>query len=354
MKIKTHNLSLLLVFGFFILLLTAGCQSNTDNDTPEYATSGSKYKDTTGPISVITVVADTTVYQGIYPFLIQEDILGKPLPATLVPQSFFGFRNYTPKGFEKRNTSRMVLYLKKGEPSYESKPSIYAKGQAFIEISGNNLGDIKNQIQIHQKEMVREFERANFDYLFTKMDNDHADELEKIGVYMNIPEKYHLVQEKENYQWYRLDNIHVLNARNESTGGKVGTQAVENFNIQVEKFPLEKEQLSKEDFKGIINGYGLNRLKSETEGNYMEIQQDFYYIAPVLESESYLLYDFDGMWEMKNEKFGGSFVGRLILDKKSQTAYFTLVSINAPNLDRKRDNIMHALSMVKSFKVLKK
>ncbi len=353
MKKKTSKTNPYFILFLLSLVFFWQCESKTSPDTPSYSTSLSQYKDTSGPIGVITVVADTAVYNNILPFLIQDSILGTPLPASLIPQSLFGFRNFTPGFFQKRKTSRMVLVIQKGKPSFESKPSMYANGQAYIQVTGNTVADIKNQITTHQKEIFNEFDRANFDFLLSKMDNDHGEELEKLGVYMNIPKEYHLVLEKDNYQWYRLDKIQTLNAKNELTGGKVGTQDIENFNIQIEKFPLQKDSLSKEDFQGIINGYGLNRLKSEKEGNFLQIQRDFYYIEPGVESENYLLYDFEGMWEMKNENFGGSFLGRLILEKQSHSAYLALISINAPNPNNKRDNIIHAMSMIKSFKVLK-
>ncbi len=352
---KTFRSFSLIPLSFLILLLSfsLSCNKSESETSPNYANTSSKFKDTTGPINVISVVADTAVYNALYPFLIEPDILGKELPGSLIPQSFFGFRNFSQKEFDKRPTTRMVIAIKQGEPNFINKPSMFAKNQAYMEVYGKNIGEVKEVIKKNKKQINEELEKANFSFLQSHMTNEHSEELERLGVYMKIPDQYSLVLEKPNYQWYRLDKVQTLNTVNENSGSKVGTQSIENFNIQVEKMPLEKSSFSKEEIMTIINSYGLNRLKSEDGESQLQIQQEFVYVEPVKSTESYNVYDFDGMWEMSNQLFGGSFVGRIITDKRSLMTYFALVSINAPNPDHKRENILHALSMMKSFKVLK-
>ncbi len=342
------RISFLSLFFIFISLLFSCGEGNGNNS------SGiQRFRDTTGPVNMITVVVDTAVYRQLYPFLRQPSVLGEQLPATLIPQSLFGFRNFTPNEFEKRNATRIVINVKKGEPNFTSQPSRYAKHQAYFEVYGNTLGDVENQIQQHREEIISEAKRANFGFLSDRMENDHAKDLSQMGLYMKIPAQYELVQESPEYQWYRLDKIETLTARIGDTSSKIGTQDVENFNIQIVEGPMDKDSLTIAEISTIVNAYGLNKLKGENENDYLTIQQDFIDVEPALMTNNYVLYDFDGMWEMKNEYFGGSFLGRIIIQKKEKKFDMALISINAPNPKNKRNNVLHALSMVKSFKILK-
>ncbi len=332
--------------SFFLVLVLWSCDSQNPDEPHQYT-------DSTGPINMITIVSDTTVYNALYPIIRTQDMLGRELPGSLIPQSLFGFRNFTPSEFDRRPTTRMILNIKKGDPRFENIPSNHARNQAYMEIYGNNLSEVVQVISDHKEEILEEFNRSNFTFLGEHLKNAHKEELSRLGVYMKIPNRYNLVQENPNYQWYRLDKIETISAKVEGGDSRVGTQTVENFNIQIERAKLEKDTLSKEEIKSIVNGYGLNRLKGDNPGEYLEIQKEYYFVEAPIQSDRYTIYEFDGMWEMKDAYYGGSFVGKIIIDKIQDEMYFALVSINAPNPKNKRDNILHALSMIKTFKVLK-
>ncbi len=319
--------SLVIIFIWFFL---QSCEDNKAVYKPE----------SSARINSITVVVDKdnwnntigdkirNLYADEYEGLpqIEERFTLKQMPY----EAFSGFSR----------SSRNIIYINKtAKPEFFFEIDKYARPQIYLEIKGNSIKSILEQIDKSKTEAINKFTNGEIEEnkrRILKSPLKDTSAMEDFLIDMKIPSAYSLYKQDQNFIWYQkqIQSGH---------SNIIVTELADKKNIFDYNIP---NLIKLRDSIGEIFLPGRNPesfMISEKE--YLPYQKKVsYYGIKMLETR--------GTWEVKGDFMGGPFLNYLIEDKLNERVLFIEGFVFAPS-KRKRDNIIEIEAIVKSLKFKK-
>ena len=237
-------------------------------------------------------------------------------------------------------SSRNIIFINKtSNPEFFFEADKYARPQIYLEIKGNSIKSILEQIDKSKKEAINKFTNGEIEeskrrILKSPLKDTKA--MDDFLINMKMPSAYSLYKQDKNFIWYQKQiqkghsNIIVTQLPNQKN--------IFDYNIQ------SLIKLRDSIGKSFLPGRNPESFMiSEIE--YLPYQKKVnYYGIKMLESR--------GTWEVKGDFMGGPFLNYLVEDKLNDRVLFIEGFVFAPS-KRKRDNIIELEAIIKSLKLKK-
>ena len=237
-------------------------------------------------------------------------------------------------------SSRNIIFInKKSNPEFFFEVDKYARPQIYLEIKGNSIKSILEQIDKSKKEAINKFTNGEIEenkrrILKSPLKDTFA--MDDFSINMKMPSAYSLYKKDKNFIWYQKQI-------QKGHSNIIVTQLPSQKNIFDYNIP---SVIKLRDSIGEVFLPGRNPesfMISEKE--YLPYQKKVnYYGIKMLETR--------GTWEVKGDFMGGPFLNYLIEDKLNDRVLFVEGFVFAPS-KRKRDNIIELEAIIKSLKLKK-
>ena len=318
------------LFVIFIVVFLQSCEDNKVVYKPE----------SSARINSITVVVDNdnwnntigdkirNLYADEYEGLpqIEERFTLKQMPY----EAFSGFSR----------SSRNIIFINKtSNPEFFFEADKYARPQIYLEIKGNSIKSILEQIDKSKKEAINKFTNGEIEEnkrRILKSPLKDTSAMEDLSINVKMPSAYSLYKQDKNFIWYQKQiqkghsNIIVTQLPNQKN--------IFDYNIQ------SIIKLRDSIGKSFLPGRNPESFMI-SEKEYLPYQKKVnYYGIKMLETR--------GTWEVKGDFMGGPFLNYLVEDKLNDRVLFIEGFVFAPS-KRKRDNIIELEAIIKSLKLKK-
>ena len=237
-------------------------------------------------------------------------------------------------------SSRNIIFInKKSNPEFFFEVDKYARPQIYLEIKGNSIKSILEQIDKSKKEAINKFTNGEIEenkrrILKSPLKDTFA--MDDFSINMKMPSAYSLYKQDKNFIWYQKQI-------QKGHSNIIVTQLPSQKNIFDYNIP---SVIKLRDSIGKVFLPGRNPesfMISEKE--YLPYQKKVnYYGIKMLETR--------GTWEVKGDFMGGPFLNYLVEDKLNDRVLFVEGFVFAPS-KRKRDNIIELEAIIKSLKLKK-
>ena len=237
-------------------------------------------------------------------------------------------------------SSRNIIFInKKSNPEFFFVVDKYARPQIYLEIKGNSIKSILEQIDKSKKEAINKFTNGEIEEnkrRILKSPLKDTKPMDDFLINMKMPSAYSLYKQDKNFIWYQKQiqkghsNIIVTQLPNQKN--------IFDYNIQ------SLIKLRDSIGKSFLPGRNPESFMI-SEKEYLPYQKEVnYYGIKMLETR--------GTWEVKGDFMGGPFLNYLIEDKLNDRVLFIEGFVFAPS-KRKRDNIIELEAIIKSLKLKK-
>ena len=237
-------------------------------------------------------------------------------------------------------SSRNIIFInKKSNPEFFFEVDKYARPQIYLEIKGNTIKSILEQIDKSKKEAINKFTNGEIEEnkrRILKSPLKDTKPMDDFLINMKMPSAYSLYKQDKNFIWYQKQiqkghsNIIVTQLPNQKN--------IFDYNIQ------SLIKLRDSIGKSFLPGRNPESFMI-SEKEYLPYQKKVnYYGIKMLETR--------GTWEVKGDFMGGPFLNYLVEDKLNDRVLFIEGFVFAPS-KRKRDNIIELEAIIKSLKLKK-
>jgi hypothetical protein len=316
------------------LLLTIILLTSCSDTKPELTLVNS-----TGKINHLLVVIKNTQWQGEVGDEIRK-ILGSPVLGLPQPETQFNVTQVAPEYFGSMfKTSRSVLYITIGDKNqFSIQNDMYSKPQRIIQIVGKDNISIAQLLQKHQNELITVFKNNDL-YSTQKMlnkdlwDKEKLKTLKSLGIQLNIPKKYRMVDDNGAFLWMR----------NPISSG--------SMNIIVYSVPI----LSDDDLKGnnivsMRDSIGKKFIPGGPEGSYMITEAAYSPHIFDVTLTGRKAFEVRGKWEVQGDFMAGPFLNYTVIDEKNNRLVVVEGFTYAPAVD-KRDYMFELEAVLKTLKI---
>ena len=237
-------------------------------------------------------------------------------------------------------SSRNIIFINKtSNPEFFFEADKYARPQIYLEIKGNSIKSILEQIDKSKKEAINKFTNGEIEEnkrRILKSPLKDTSAMEDLSINVKMPSAYSLYKQDKNFIWYQKQiqkghsNIIVTQLPNQKN--------IFDYNIQ------SLIKLRDSIGKSFLPGRNPESFMI-SEKEYLPYQKKVnYYGIKMLETR--------GTWEVKGDFMGGPFLNYLVEDKLNDRVLFIEGFVFAPS-KRKRDNIIELEAIIKSLKLKK-
>ncbi len=314
---------------FIIGLLFLSVSCNNDNTKTLPGSSGKTHN--------ILLIMDNDDWKGALGDVIRKNFA---VEFSDLPQSepLFSLQQASPDLFSGIfKVYRDIIIIKKGEDTgvkfYYDK---YAEPQLIVVIEGKNNDELKRLIDKNAGEIIlkfRKFEIENLQKRHRKSLRDSRDVEKELGIEIEIPDFFALVDHQKNFFWFRRDL-------------KNGEQDILLYSV-----PLK----DKKDEKGerVIyyrDSVGKKFIPGPLDNTYMKTETNISPTQIVTLINHKKAIETRGLWNMKNDYMGGPYLNYSIIDKKNKRMIVGEGFIYAPAID-KRDYMVQLEAILKTIKL---
>ena len=232
---------------------------------------------------------------------------------------------------------RDVLIIKKGDkPGVHYFKDRFARPQLIVQVEGRNNDEIKKLLYKHSQEIVDRFNKFEIEHLQQlqrKALRNNTDIEKELGISIDIPDYFALVDHQKNFFWFRRD---VKNGE---------------ADILLYSVPLKDEQ----DLKGnrvvyYRDSIGKKYIPGPLDSTYMKSEHNLSPSQVMTTINGKRAIETRGLWNMKNDFMGGPYVNYSIIDKKHNRMVVGEGFIYAPAID-KRDYMVQLESILRTIKL---
>jgi len=233
---------------------------------------------------------------------------------------------------------RDILMIKQGKNTgihyYKNK---YAEPQLIVVVEGKTKDEITQLIHQHAGEIIKKFHDFEISYLQHKHRlslRNSKDIEEELGISIEIPDFFNLVDHQKNFFWFRRDI-------------KNGEQDIILYSV-----PL-KDSL---DIKGdrvvfYRDSIGKKFIPGPADSTYMKSESNLSPSQIFTKINGKKAIETRGLWNMKNDYMGGPYINYSIIDKKHNRMIVGEGFVYAPAID-KRDYMVQLEAILKTIKLL--
>lgn len=295
--------------------------------------------ESTGKMNHLLIVIKDIQWRGEIGDEIRK-ILGVPILGLPQPETQFNITQVAPEYFGSMfKTSRSVLHISIGkEDKFLIQKDVYSKPQRIIQIVGKDAKAIAHIIEKNQKELVQIFKENDLHSTQRVLNKDlwakeKLTTLKTLGIELNIPKKYRLVDDNGSFLWLR----HQI--------------ASGSMNIIVYTVPIESE----EDLKGnnivaMRDAIGKKYIPGGPKDSYMITEAAYSPYIFEVKIAGKKAYEVRGKWEVLGDFMAGPFLNYTVIDEKNNRLVVVEGFTYAPAVD-KRDFMFELEAILKTLKI---
>lgn len=318
-----------IVFGF--ILLFTSCSSK--NSKPILV-------DSNGRMNQLLVVMDNNLWQGIegdsLRNVIGERVLGLPqnepqFGVTQVPVNSFGSMFKSIKN---------ILIIGIGEKTdFSIQSNVYAQPQTIIKLTGTDQKSLLEEIYKRKKEIITTFKNSDLkavQYRLRKKQYDisQLNTLNNLGITMQIPNMYRLVDDTGDFLWMRQ---HIKQGQ--------------SMNLIVYELPINSTQdLEGKNIVSVRDTIGKKFIPGGKEGSYLITEQAYSPHTFDVELDGRKAFETRGKWEIKNDFMAGPFLNYTVVDTANNRLIVVEGFTYAPTAN-KRDYMFEIEAVLKTLKI---
>ena len=238
-------------------------------------------------------------------------------------------------------SSRNIIFINKtSNPEFFFDADKYARPQIYLEVKGNSIKSLLDQIDKSKKEAINKFTNGEIEEnkrRILKSPLKDISAMEDFLIDMKIPSVYSLYKQDKNFIWYQKQ---IQKGHSNIIVTQLSSQK-KIFDYNIPSLVKLRDSIC----KAFLPGRNLESFMI-TEKEYLPYQKRVsYHGIKMLETR--------GTWEVKGDFMGGPFLNYLVEDKLNKRILFVEGFVFAPS-KRKRDNITELEAIIKSLKFKKR
>ncbi len=212
----------------------------------------------------------------------------------------------------------------------------FARPQLIVQVEGKNNDEIKKLLYKHSQEILErlnQFEIKHLQKLHRKSLRNNEDIEKELGISIDIPDYFALVDHQQKFFWFRRD---VKNGE---------------ADILLYSVPLKDAQ----DLKGnrvlhYRDSIGKKYIPGPLDSTYMKSEKNISPSQIMTMINGQKAIETRGLWNMKNDFMGGPYINYSIIDKKNNRMIVGEGFIYAPAID-KRDYMVQLEAILRTIKL---
>ena len=237
-------------------------------------------------------------------------------------------------------SSRNIIFINKtSNPEFFFEADKYARPQIYLEIKGNSIKSILEQLDKSKKEGINKFTNGEIEenkrrILKSLLKDTSA--MDDFSINMKMPSAYSLYKQDKNFIWYQKQI-------QKGHSNIIATQLSSQKNI----FDYNTQSLIK-----LRDSIGKSFLPGRNPESFMVSEKEYLPYQKKISYYGIKMLETRGTWEVKGDFMGGPFLNYLVEDKLNDRVLFIEGFVFAPS-KRKRDNIIELEAIIKSLKLKK-
>ncbi len=293
-----------------------------------------------GSLNQVLVVMNNDLWQGIEGDELRkvtgEEVLGLPqrepqFKVTQIPVNAF-------KNLFKAHRNILIVSLEK-QNRFSVETNRYARPQTMITINATDTSSLISMIQEKKSEITNAFKNADINALQRKLRGNQFDSsklktLAKLGVSLEIPINYKLVDDTGDFLWMR----------------KTVKQG-QTMNLIVYELPINSSADTEgQNIASVRDTIGKKYIPGQFDGTYLITEQAYSPHTFNVELDGKKTFETRGKWEVKGDFMAGPFLNYTIVDKAKNRLVVVEGFTYAPTTN-KRDFMFELEAILKTVKI---
>ena len=295
---------------------------------------------TTSSMNQVLVVMQNDLWQGIEGDELRkvtgEEVLGLPqrepqFRVTQIPVNAF-------KNLFKLHRNILIVAIAK-ENGFSVKTNKYASPQTIITLNATNQESLISLIQEKKAVITSAFKNADIEVLQRKLGKSQFDTsklktLENLGVHLEIPINYRLVDDTGDFLWMRKS-----------------VKQGQSMNIIAYELPINSTADSEgQNIVSIRDTIGKKYIPGQYDGTYLITEQAYSPHTFLVELDGKKTFETRGKWEVKGDFMAGPFLNYTVVDKANNRLVVVEGFTYAPTTN-KRDFMFELEVILKTLKI---
>jgi len=274
--------------------------------------------------------------------------LSAPTEGLPQDEAMFDINQYPPKVFKGFATkSRNVLVIEYKKPkNFTFIKDEFAIPQAVMHISGQNITELIEVLEEHQKEIIKNIQQSEIKENQRRMTKSLLNDQkikDKFGISLKMSSSFKYDMDREKFIWLRKQFKMGMSAYSPSGENsiiiyEVPYETIEGANV-LENILQMRSTIGKANIEG-----ALPNTFMDTDRTY----RPYFYETTLANKKTYIT---KGIWELKNDFMSGPFINYAIKDEKNNR-YLVVEGFSYFPSQSKRELVLEIESIIQSIKFL--
>jgi len=237
-------------------------------------------------------------------------------------------------------SQKSILHVSIGDKNeFTVRTDVYARPQKIITITATDSESLIKEINNRKDEILttfRDFDIKATQYRLLKkqFNTKKSATLYKLGISMQIPSKYRMVDDTGDFLWLR-QHLH----------------EGQSMNLLIYELPINSvEDEEGKNINSVRDTIGKKFIPGQFEGSYYITEQAFTPITNTIEMAGLKTYETRGKWEVKNDFMAGPFLNYTLVDKVNNRLIVLEGFAYAPAVN-KRNYMFEIEAVLKTLKL---
>lgn len=296
--------------------------------------------DSNGLMNQVLVVMDSDLWKGVEGEALKnvtnEKVVGLPQPEShldviQIPTS--AFKNLF-------LSQKSILHVSVSDKNgFSIRTDVYARPQKIITITATDSESLIAEINNRKEEILtafRDFDIKATQYRLRKrqFNTKKLTTLDKLGVTLQIPSKYRMVDDTGDFLWLRQ---HLKEGQ--------------SMNLLIYELPINSlEDEEGKNINSVRDTIGKKYIPGEFEGSYYITEQAYIPKTNSIELAGLKGFETRGKWEVKNDFMAGPFLNYTLVDKANNRLLVLEGFTYAPAVN-KRNYMFEIEAVLKTLKL---
>lgn len=296
--------------------------------------------DSNGIMNQVLVVMDFDLWKGAEGKAL-KNVINEPVVGLPQPEPHLDVIQIPTAAFKNLFLSQKNILVATigGANEFNVRANVYARPQTIITITGKDSASLIEEINKRKNEILTTFRDADikatqYRLRKKKFNTEKLTTLDKLGISLQIPSKYRLVDDTGDFLWLRQ---HLKEGQ--------------SSNILVYELPINSvEDEEGKNINSVRDTIGKKHIPGQFEGSYYITEQAFTPKTNTIEFAGKNGFETRGKWEVKNDFMAGPFLNYTIVDKVNNRLIVLEGFTYAPATN-KRNYMFELEAILKTLKI---
>ncbi|MFK5877959.1 MAG: DUF4837 family protein [Flavobacteriaceae bacterium] len=296
--------------------------------------------DSNGIMNQVLVVMDYDLWKGLEGKAL-KNVTNEPIVGLPQPEPHLDVIQIPTHAFKNLFLSqKSILYVSIGDTNeFNIRTDVYARPQKIITITATDSESLIKEINNRKDEILTTFRNFDIKAMQYRLRNKQFNTkklvtLNKLGISLQIPSKYRLVDDTGDFLWLRQ---HLKKGQ--------------SSNILVYELPINSiEDEEGKNINSVRDTIGKKYIPGQFEGSYYITEQAYTPKTNTIELAGKKGFETRGKWEVKNDFMAGPFLNYTIVDKANNRLIVLEGFAYAPATD-KRNYMFELEAVLKTLKI---